>query len=380
MLQILRRKFAVIAGIAFIALLGANAFRILGQDAPTVNLQSELNIGLNCPVSSTLNADQTQLWILLDNCYGEDYTVLIYDLTSSTFITIRDDDFAPFFESLSVDQWVSSFVSPFAYTSDEMLEVIYTDDTQDYDTGRARAPISGDIPAEPSTILLNRETLENLIPGYAGYPETTVYNADHTLAAVSDLTSIHVIDLLTGSELFAMNTPEGSEQYFPVFSPDSQSLFIPRLINFNDATDNSAALSIYSLPDGAITATYEVPTAFFWPSPDNRLIAGMIPDPNGDDSNDQLLIIMDLSTGSVSQPQPINEPAHTVSQCVNDGHSIADLNHSIEGDLPITSLIWLPDSSGFYTTNSYGGEALGGGRLCILNYSRLRLYSVLASN
>lgn len=379
-MQVLFHQLCAIAATAFIALFGTAAFRAFAQDAPTVHLQSELDIGFNCPVGSALNPDQAHLWILFDTCGGENYTVLIYDLVNNTFIKVREDDFAPFFETLTYEQWVSSFTSPFAYTPDETLELIYADGTQEYDTGRVIAPISGDEPAVPSTILLNLETLDSLIPGYAGYPESTIYNADHTIAAVSDVANIHIIDLRTGDELFVINTPDGSERYFPVFAPDGQSLYVPYLLNYEDMTDYSAGANVYSLADGAVTAAYEIPTPFFWPSPDNRFVAGIVPDPAGDDSADNLLLVVDLNTGSVSQTLPINEPARRATQCMNDGRSLTDFDITLDGNLPITSLIWLPDSSGFYTTNSYGGDALGGGRLCILDYSRLRFYTVDASN
>ncbi len=366
--------------ILMLSALFSMAFSATAQDSPTVILQSELNIGFNCPVAATVSPDQAQLWIMTDNCVGSGYAILIYDIASESFIQVRNDDFAPFFETLTFEQWVASYVSPFAYTANDTLELIFADSIQDYDTGRIVAPISGDGSAESTTILLTLETLQNLIPGYAGYPESTVYNADHSIAAVSDVASIHILDLHSGDELFVIDTPDGSESYFPVFAPDGQSLYVSRLLNPDDITDNSASLSVYSLHDGAVTATYEVPTAFLWPSPDNQWIAGTIPDPSGDDSGDSLLIVANLATGNVSQPLPINEPTRRAAECVNDGRSIADLDFTVEGDLPISSLIWLPDSSGFYTTNSYGGDAISGGRPCFLDYSRLRLYSIQTPN
>ncbi len=373
------RHFSVILVAAFVVLLGTAAFRTAAQDSIALDLQSELDIGFNCPVSSTLNPDQTQLWIVMDNCGGSGYSILIYDLASGTFIKARDDDFTPFFETLTFEQWVASYVSPFAYTANDTLELIFADSMQDYDTGRIVAPVSGDTPAESTTILLNLEMLQNLIPDYAGFPESTVYNADHTIAAVSDVSSIHILDLHSGDELFVIDTPDGSERYFPVFAPDGQSLYIPYLLNYDDMNDFSSSFTIYSLPDGAVSAAYNAPTPFFWPSPDNRFIAGIVPDPAGDDSGDSLLIVFDRETGNISPSVPINEPARHATECVNDGRSLADVDFTVPGDLPITSLIWLPDSSGFYTTNSFGGAAVGGGRTCYLDYSRLRLYSVQSS-
>ncbi|MBE2182124.1 MAG: hypothetical protein IAE89_01750 [Anaerolineae bacterium] len=379
-MKVASRRMNIIAILMMSLLSFSGIPHITAQTAPTLNLQAELDIGFNCPVASALSPDQAQMWILMDTCGNRNYSILVFDLTTNTFISVRDDNFMPFFESLTYEQWVSSFTSPFAYTTNDTLELIYADSAQNYDTNRIVIPASGEEAAESLTILLDLETLESLIPGYAGYPESTIYNADHTIAAVSDVASIHIFDLQTGDELFVIDTPDGSEGYFPIFAPDGQSLYVPRLLNFDDMTDNSASLSVYSLHDGAVTATYDVPTAFFWPSPDNQWIAGTIPDPSGDDSGDSLLIVVNLATGNVSQPLPTNEPARHAVACMNDGRSLADVDFTVEGDLPITSLIWLPDSSGFYTTNSYGGDAVGGGRLCFLDYSRLRLYLVQPSS
>jgi hypothetical protein len=88
------------------------------------------------------------------------------------------------------------------------------------------------------------------------------------------------------------------------------------------------------------------------------------------------LQIVDLSGGAASATSNLLEPPQAVTICLNDGRSISDLGFIRSGYMTLTSLHWLPDSSGIALTLSSNGEGAGGGAPCMFNYSRLRTYSV----
>ncbi|MEP6985297.1 MAG: hypothetical protein ABI970_06860, partial [Chloroflexota bacterium] len=78
-----------------------------------------------------------------------------------------------------------------------------------------------------------------------------------------------------------------------------------------------------------------------------------------------------------SQPITIPEKPHAPTECLNSGKKIsADVGFMTRGDLFVMDLIWVPDSSGFATVNSYLGDGSGGGGFCAFDYSRLRVYQV----
>jgi len=71
------------------------------------------------------------------------------------------------------------------------------------------------------------------------------------------------------------------------------------------------------------------------------------------------------------------EPSRKLMACANDGRDMSDLDITVTGRLSVRDITWLADSSGFFTVQSYGGAAMGGGgRACYLDYSRLRHYRV----
>jgi hypothetical protein len=91
---------------------------------------------------------------------------------------------------------------------------------------------------------------------------------------------------------------------------------------------------------------------------------------------DDQIAVMDLAGNLTSEPVAIFEEPRHATICANDGRDISDVDFTVSGRLTLVDVDWLPDSSGFFTVNSYGGEGAGGGRLCLFNYSRLRQYTV----
>ena len=336
-----------------------------------VQMSAEYDIGFDCPETAVLDSAATTMWVLMNNCGDSGYSLRGFSTADGSPV---NDEASSFSDALTVLDDVGFYYhnSPIAFTPDGMLDILYNAG-DDYNTYNVQLPLDGAAPANDAMTLLNLETVNNLIPGYAGYLETTVYNADHTLAVVMDTLKYYVIDLQTGAEVLAINEPGGTDITFPSFSEDGQRLYIARFSNPDDIDDYSGTLSIYSLPEGALLQTYDVPSALLWVSPNEQYAAFTIGSSTGDGD---VLGVVELVTGAVSLMLPINEPPSKLMACANDGRDMSDEDFTASGRFSLTSLNWLPDSSNFFTVNSYGGEAAGGGRVCFFNYSRLRQYSV----
>ncbi len=335
-------------------------------DGLEVRQTAEYDIGFDCPVSAALDSTGTRLWVLMDNCYGSRFSLRAFGVADGAPL---NDDTSDFSDELEVmdKTYVSHFTFPLAFTPDGMLDILYSD-SETYDTLNLRLPVESTAEAADTRALLPTfDALNTLIPGFAGYPETTVYNGDHTLAAVMDETHVHILDLQTGVRLFEIKTVEPYNA-FPYFSADNQTLYIAELHNFDDVTDYSSTLKLYSLPDGEQIASYEVPSPFLWVSPNEQYLAMQV--------GDETLQVLDLVSGSLSAALPLFEPPQKVMRCLNNGNDVSDVDFTTRGDLFLMGLNWLPDSSGFLTVQSYLGDGAQGGTICIFNYSRLRRYAV----
>ena len=55
---------------------------------------------------------------------------------------------------------------------------------------------------------------------------------------------------------------------------------------------------------------------------------------------------------------------------------MSDVDFTVSGTLQLIGVNWLPDSSGFVITRSYGGEAAGGASVCTFDTSRLNVIEV----
>lgn len=336
--------------------------------APALALQAEYNIGLDCPVSAALDTTGV-LWVLMDNCFDYDHTLRGFRVEDGSPVSAGSaDDFAAALADLAeVFPWDTTMT----FTPDGALDIFYSTYTspQTYDTRNLRLGIRTEAPADTRAILPTLQALEELIPGFAGYPEATVYSADHTRAVAVEETRFTVIDLQAGEVLLTMAIPAGTYGSFPTFTADGQLLAIARLNDPDDYNTLESTLTFYNLPGGEEVATIPVPTPYLWLSPDRRTAAALL--------DTDTLIAIDLTSGNASQPLDIFERPTSVPRCLNNGQDVSDVGYTTRGDLYLMDLEWLPDSSGFLTINSYMGDgAQGSGSDCIFNYSRLRLYSV----
>ncbi len=366
------RTVFVIAALALLSLLpGVFQPPAAAQTAsPVLTLEAEVDIGFDCPVSATPDPAGDILWVLMDNCDGGSYTLRGFRIADGSRVAGRGDDFAPALTDLR-NGFVDSFVLPLAFTPDGALDIFYLAYTapRTEEIRNIRLRLDGGDPVDERAILPALETLQALIPGYDGYVGMTVYSPDHTRAIAIEETRFTIIDLQAGTVLLTIDAPEGTFGTIPGFSADGEVLVFPRLNAPEDFDRLDSTLRLYSLPEGDLLATYDVPSPSLWLSPDRRVVAALL----GDDQ----LIVTDLASGNTSQPIRIFEPPTPVRRCLNSGKEVSGVDYVTRGVLYLTGLIWLPDSSGFLTVNSYMGDgAQGSGSDCLFNYSRLRRYSV----
>ncbi len=339
-------------------------------DAPQVSQTAEYNIGFACPVTATLSPDQTNLWVLMDNCFGRGFTLQGFNAADGTPVKGDDKNFADALAPLN-DKWIYPDTKPLAFTPDGGIDLRYND-ADTYDALNLRLTLTGEEPAANELTSLTNDTIQKLIPEFAGYSENIIYSTDHTLAVIPDTSAFHIIDLKTGKELFQFEGQPTTDYSRASFSSDNQHLYISTLKNGDDVQDNSSTLNIYNLADGKLLKTYDVPSYFNIFSPDERYIVAQV-----GGQFDAGFIVTSLETGVTSQTILVNEPPHPVTECLNTGKKLKGLDYKTRGELPVRDIIWLPDSSNFFTVNSYIGDMSGSrGNLCIFNYSRLRQYKV----
>ncbi len=326
-------------------------------DAPGLTLTAEHDIGFDCPVASAVQPKIDVLWVLMDSCGGSRFSLHAYNLTTGAAL-----DRAP----IKLDQidggavYMYSFTTPLAFTPGGMLEVF----TFSYDTHERTSlkidPYSGAVTTDAEA----DERVNQLVRQVSEYGEQAVYSPDHTFAVAPDDVNLHVLDIAREKLLSEINAPLGQV----VFSPDSQQVYISVFDEPDNMENYSATTSVYQLPDGALVKTLAVTTGFIFPSPDGRYLAAQV--------NDSQLGVIEVATGAMSPLVEMWEKPGRALKCENDGRDISDVDFPRSGRLTLSSVEWLPDSSGFVTLNSYGGEGAGGGRLCRFNHSRLRQYII----
>lgn len=366
--SLLRPILVILLGVC----LGISASGSAAQTAALDVIQAaEYDIGFDCPVSAALAPGAARLWVLMDDCYDSHFSLRAFSVVDGSPL---NDDTSDFSDELAVldEGYITHFTFPVAFTPDGMLDILYSD-SESYDTLNLRVPVDAAETADTRALLPTLDALNALIPGFTGYPETTVYNADHTLAAVIDETHFYVLDLLAGVRLLEIEQPGEPYSSFPYFSTDSHLLYITQLHNPEDYDDYTSTLYVFSLPDGEQRASYEVPSPFIWVSPNDQYVAMQV--------GDETLQVLDLVSGGLSVALPLFEPPTKVMRCLNNNADVSDIDYTTRGNLFLMGLNWLPDSSGFLTVQSYLGDgAEGSGSVCIFNYSRLRHYTIQASN
>ena len=353
--------------ITVVFLLVLASFAAFAQSsAPVITENTEYEIGFDCPAAQVLSPDGDALWVLTQGCFTGVNALRAFSVEDGEPLN-AEDAFAAEVSAIPRSSYIDGNTNPMAFLPDGRISIIYSDE-ETYEARRLLIDVGEETGANP-TATVDEDTLNGLLTRYSDYPEATVYNADHSLAVAFGTTALHVLDLATGTELF--NVTADSEEYsmFPAFAPDSRTLYVAQLINPEDYSDYNSILTTYSLPDGSPTGDgLTVASPFMWISPDGLYSVGHVGSTDGEYA---ALTLTSLADGSTGEEFPLNEGRKKAEVCVNDGRSLSDYDFPKRGKLSLVSVSWLPDSSGFVFTRSYGGEGLGGGAPCALNTSRL---------
>lgn len=350
--------------LGFCLILSLFVLPILAQPTPD---NTQYDLGVECPIAQTLSADGTTLWILMVRCFRDDSHLVAYDLTDGSQVEVElPDNLTELLASLFGQATYSNLnVMTFLDDEETILSIRYND-AETYQPLSLVVSLTdgGVIEPDPSD-----EQVGELLLSLTDYPESAIYSPSHTLAAVTEADVLSVVDLPSGEVIF--NLPlEVEYNGYPSFSADGTRLYVGAFTNPNDMDNYAATLSVYSLPDGELLATYDAPSAFVWVSPDERYAVG---ETGASDSTRSDLYITDLTTGETSGPIALYEPSRRLVACTNDGRNMSDVDFTVDGRLSLVDVSWLPDSSGFAYTRSYGGDGAGGGLPCSFDTSRLNI-------
>lgn len=327
---------------------------------------AEYNIGLDCPVTATLDPAGTTLWTLMDNCGQSDYAFQVFNVADGT--PVDAGNYADALAGLD-DVFIDLFITPLAFTPDGDLSIRYNDpDT--YASADLIVSLDGGA-AESRT----SASFDALLASLTDYPEFSVYSPDHTRVVAVGTDSLHVIDVQAETEIVEIPAVGSADYAIASFSADSAHLYVVYPDHPEDMNDLASTLTIYRLPDSALLRQVSLPSSAAWISPDERYAALQLFSSNIKDRSE--LIVMDLESGQTSAVSNLLIESVPVTKCLNDGRDVSDLGFWTDSYFTLASLNWLPDSSGLVLTLSYDGDgAEGDAGVCIFNYSRLRTYQV----
>jgi hypothetical protein len=360
----IERQKAWVTVFIVVIILGIFVQSIAAQNDLNLVQTAEYDIGGDCPVSSVLDPAGTTLWVLMNSCGRGRYSLRAYNVADGTQLDV--DDYAD--ALLSLDSiYIDLFITPLGFTPADDLSIRYND-LETYASYNLLIPLASGGEAVTQT----SATYDALLSAISEYPDFSVYSPDHTRVVVTGGASFHVLDVQAESEIVEIPVEGGADNALALFPADGERLDVIRLNNPDDMNDFSSTLLIYSLPDGALLNQYEVPSPDVWVSPDETYAVIHLYSNEGFERSE--LVVMDLESGLISPVSNLLEDPAPVLTCRNNGRDVSDLDFMSTGNLALTSLHWLPDTSGIILSLSYGGEGSSGG--CDFNYSRLRTYSI----
>lgn len=356
------RKF-----LALIVIFSLSSFFISAQTAPVITNNTEYDIGIECPAAQTLSPDGSVLWVLMLTCSRRGgATLTAYNVqdgsTAAEPIDVLDN------ETLQ-ERYVDHFTHPLALTADGNFSIRAIDSETYAPSGMVISPDGSDAFAP----VIDDAALTDLLLTVSDYPESAIYSSDHTRAAITGSTALTVFDLTTGETLLSLPVEADTNNAFPSFSADGQTLHVARLDDYEDMENYASTVTSYDLSDGSITGSFAAPSFIVWVSPDGKYAAAELGSNDGTSSE---LVVVDTATGAVSEPYSLYEPSRRLTACTNDGRDMSDVDFTVSGTLSLIGLNWLPDSSGFVITRSYGGEGAGGGSICTFDTSRMNVITV----
>lgn len=361
-----RHRFTLRLMVAIFVLLSAAIIGHAQESGPELIQTAEYDIGVDCPVASALDPTGEAIYILMNNCGTSRYYLLALDADEGFRLPV--DDFAADLAVLN-GTYIDLFITPLAFNPDGDLSLRYNDpDT--YASFNLVIPVA----TGGEVTLTSSDSYDALLAELADYPEFTVYSPDHTRAVTGDRGTLHVIDVSAERVLASIPLETGGEYAITNFSTDGTELEVTLPVDPDDMSRMDSRLYVYRIMDGTLTGEYPVPSPAIWRSPDGtRAAVQLFSNDIGERSE---LQIVDLSGGAASTTANLLEAPQAVTICLNDGRSVSDLGFIRSGYMTLTSLHWLPDSSGIALTLSSNGEGAGGGLPCFFNFSRLRTYRV----
>jgi len=350
-------------------------FTVSVAQPPTLptTLTAEYDIGLDCPVAQTLSPDGATLWVLMNGCYSRTYSLQAFDVADGSPVDVGSPDhFSAQLEPLRAG-YVDRFVNALVFIHDGSALSIRFIENDTYMPRSLILSLGGD---EPESFITD-EALAELLLTVTEYPESAVYNADHTQAAITGADAVTVLDLTSGEAILSIPIEPDSYNGFPTFSQNGEFLYVGAFDDTEDMTNYTSTLSVYRLPEGEFMTSYPVPSGFVTVSPDGRYAVAEL---GANDGTSADLYLVDLTSGSVSDVIALYEPPRPLMNCTNDGRNMSDVDFTVSGNLNLAGLSWLPDSRGLLYTRSYGGEAAGGGKVCTFNTSRLNRIDLPEAN
>lgn len=327
-------------------------------------LLAEQDIGYQCVVATALQPQTGDLWVLRDDCTHHNYFLQKFDPAAEESL----QDIVVLSEINNVefpDVW--SYYTPLAFTPDGRLEFIIVDSTSE-------SFVQFVIDQDSGELISNAESdtrLNNLLRQFTQYATyATVFNADHTRAAVTDEVKTTILDLTTGKALFEVDAVFNTA----AFSYDGQRLYLSVLEEPDNYENFDTNVLIYNLQDGELTQSLSLPFGDLFPSPDGRYIALVVASSS---VGEEQIGVVEVATGSISPLLEIRREPTRVLNCANNGKDVSDLDYRTSGEFVVNALYWLPQNSGFFTFNSPFFQVDSSN--CYFDYSRLRQYSFAGS-
>jgi WD40 repeat protein len=353
--------------IAFALSLSLLNFIAVAQTAPVITNNAHYEIGTDCPAAQALSPDGAVLWVLMLDCDGRgSATVATYSIADGSsagelFSVLTDD------EARAI--YIDRFTNPMALTADGSVSIRAIDSETYAPHGLVISPDG----SEASAPVIDDDALAELLFSVSEYPETAIYSHDHTRVAITGGTALTVFDLTTGETLLSLPVEEETYNAYPSFSPDGQTLYVAALDDYEDMESYAATVTSYDLTDGSVTGSFAAPSFIVWVSPDGKYAAAELGSNDGTVSE---LVVVDTASGAISERFSLYEPAKRVTACTNDGRDMSDVDFTASGTLQLIGVSWLPDSSGFAITRSYGGEGAFGGTPCTFDTRRMNVIEV----
>lgn len=348
-----------LAGVFFLLIL-ASGFSAAQSGEPAVTVGPEYHIGFNCPAAQTLDEEANVLWVLMEGCFTYGYTLQAFNILTGENVTGASD----YSDKLAILQDVVIEDNANALRVNDGIVTIRYADTDEYMPHTLTFALH-DAAVTPD---ISDADLAELLLTYTEYPETAIYSPDQSLVALTSTDTLTVVEIPSGAIVLQLPVDAESYNAYPSFSADSRLAYVGYFNNFEDFEDWSSTLAVYDLSTGEKIAEQAVPAPFAAVSPDGRYAAIERQSNDGTTSN---MLVVDLETGAVSEGVSLYEPRRRATECTNDGRSLSGLDITVDGRFQLGGISWLTDGSGFFYTRSYRGVGLGGGRPCVLDYSRM---------